>query len=354
MVNENFDKEKTIAEIMQSLETDERLATYFQQFNAVSVANFINAYAHKKVMWLQFGASFKEIQSRRDTEWIDLAFEHLEIIQQKKLFDAQCLWRAEQLIINEVEICYDFVLWRDDILNCPFIEPISEDDIKLYLEFFKTNADDDFNDWQNYIEIKEAYHNEKNSKMNFPEWYSFCIARKGGSHLLSLPDFKEVQEKIYLDECSKTHNPEKEKARADWELNGDKRPWIGNTYEPKFLEWFVKTYDTPTDYSYYKATQKGKIQKEEGYYTALISKLVRADEPIPILANMNWKEALQEAYFSYKAKKVVEYLPVAFEQYTLKRDLNINPHDDLLATDDFRNKLYGWINTGKKMLGEID
>lgn len=354
MVNENFDREKTIAEIMQSLKTDERLATYFQQFNTVSVDNFINAYAHKKVIWLEFGASFKEIQSRRDTEWIDLAFEHLEIIQQQKLFDAQCLWRAEQLIINEVEICFDFVLWRDDILNCPFIEPISEDDIKLYLEFLNTDADDDFDDWQNYKEIKEAYHNEEDSKMEFPEWYSFCIARKGGSHLLSLPNIKGMREDIYLDVWQKKPDPEKEKSRADWELNGDKRPWIGNTYEPKFLEWFVKTYETPTDYGYYKVMQKGKMKRDEDYYIALVSKLVRADEPIPVSANIDWKEALQEAYFSYKAKKVAEYLPVAFEQYTIQKDLNINPHDDLLATDDFRNKLYGWINIGKEMLGEND
>lgn len=354
MVNENFDVEKTIAEIIQSLETDERFATYFQQFNDVSVANFINAYAHKKAMWLELGESFMEIQSRRDTEWIDLAYEHLEIIQQHKLFEAQCLWRAEQLIINEVEICFDFVLWRDDILNCPFIEPISKDDIKLYLEFLNTGAEDDFNDWQNYEKIKDAYHHEEDSSINFPKWYRFCIERKRGSHLLSLLDIKKVHEEIYLDAWRKIGYAEKEKARADWELNGDKRPWIGNIYEPQFLDWFVKTYESPTDYSYYKAMQKGKIQKEEDYYTSLVCKLVRADEPIPVSTNADWKEALQDAYFSYEAKKIVEYLPVAFEQYTLKRNLNINPHDDLLATDDFRNQLYGWINIGKKILGVID
>ena len=141
MVNEDFDREKTLAEVTQSLKTDERITDYFKQFNKLSVDIFINAYAHKKTIWLECGAAFKEIQFRRDTEWIDLAFEHLENIQHKKLFDAQCLWRAEQLTISEVEICYNFSLWGDDVLNCPFIEAISEDDIKLYLEFLNSDGD---------------------------------------------------------------------------------------------------------------------------------------------------------------------------------------------------------------------
>lgn len=354
MVNESFDREKTIQDIIQSLRTDERLTSYFDQFNPLSVFNFINTYAHKKAMWLEFGKSLLEIQSRRDTEWIDLAFEHLKNIQQQKLFETQCLWRAEQLTINEVEICYDFMLWEDDVLNCPFIDPISEDDINLYIEFLNTGEDDDFNRWQDYNDIKEAYHNDGNSKIDFPEWYSFCIARKGGSHLLSLPNIKEDKEEFYLEAYRKRPNPEKEKLQADWELNADKRPSIGSTFEPKFLEWFVKTYETPDDYNYYKVMQKEEMKEDEDYYIELVGKLVRADEPIPISANANWKEALEDAYFSYRNKKVIEYLPLAFEHYTIQKDLNINQQDNLLAKNTLRKQIIESINIGKKMCGETD
>jgi hypothetical protein len=41
-------------------------------------------------------------------KWIGLASKYLEIIQQKKLFDIQCLWRAEKLELKEISICYQF------------------------------------------------------------------------------------------------------------------------------------------------------------------------------------------------------------------------------------------------------
>ena len=355
MANENFDREKTTADIIQALKTDERFTTYFQQFNTMSVESFINSYAHKKTSWLEFGAPFKEIKSRKDTEWIDLAFEHLKVIQQKKLFDAQCLWRAEQLTINEVEICYDFSIWENDILNCPFVESVSEDDINLYQYFLNSNADeDDFNDWQNYDDIKEAYHNEENANINFPEWYAFCIARKGGSGLLALPNIKEENEEYYLSAWRNQPNPEREKLQAEWELNFDKRPSIDSIYETKFLDWFVKTYETPADYTYYKVMQSESMMEDEDYYMELIGKLLRADEPIPVSANMDWKDALNEAYSNYRVKKIIAYLPLAYEQYSMQRDLNIYTHNDLLAKDELRKQILNHIAIGKKLLGEAD
>ncbi len=304
---------------------------------------------------MEFGVSFKEIKSRKDTQWIDLAFEHLKIIQQKKLFDAQCLWRAEQLTINEVEICYDFSIWENDILNCPFIESVSEDDINLYQDFLNSNADeDDFIDWQNYDDIKEAYHNEESANINFPEWYAFCIARTGGSGLLALPNIKEEIEDYYLSAWRNQPNPEREKLQAEWELNFDKRPSIDSIYENKFLDWFVKTYETPADYSYFKVMLSEAMMEDEDYYMELIGKLLRADEPIPVSANMDWKDALNEAYSNYSVKKIIAYLPLAYEQYSMQRDLNIYTHNDLLAKDGLRKEILNHIAIGKKLLGETD
>ena len=45
-------------------------------------------------------------------------------------------------------------------------------------------------------------------------------------------------------------------------------------------------------------------------------------------------------------------MPVAFEQYTMKKALNINSCEDLLATDHLRNRLYDQISIGKKLVDE--
>ena len=43
-------------------------------------------------------------------KWIDSTFRHFEIILQKKLCDAQCLWRAEMTEYDGVKLWADFII----------------------------------------------------------------------------------------------------------------------------------------------------------------------------------------------------------------------------------------------------
>ena len=60
--------------------------------------------------------------------------ERLKEILQKKLFDMQCLWRAEKIIIPEINVSSDFRYWEANIFNCPFIEPVTENEIEIILK----------------------------------------------------------------------------------------------------------------------------------------------------------------------------------------------------------------------------
>ncbi len=69
-----------------------------------------------------YGKRYANNEEQHGIKWVSKVSDHLQYIQQKKLFDAQCLWRAEQLDIPDIQICYDFMIWEKDILNCPFID----------------------------------------------------------------------------------------------------------------------------------------------------------------------------------------------------------------------------------------
>jgi hypothetical protein len=91
------------SEVEQTLRTEPRFVNFFQGYNATSVENFIRSYKWLKAFILQHGNRWLEKEEQESLKWINAAQKHLGYIQQKKLFDAQCLWRAEQLTIPEIE-----------------------------------------------------------------------------------------------------------------------------------------------------------------------------------------------------------------------------------------------------------
>ncbi len=179
------------------------------------------------------------------------------------------------------------------------------------------------------------------------------LHRAGGSQLLSLPNIKEEIEESCL-QVLREHNSsmrnglQKEPERTE----EDKRPNMENFYDPKFFGWFVKTFDSPKDYSFYKAMESESFMEIEERYTGIVSALLRAEEPIPISANLDWKEGLVEAHNKYRVKKIVEHLPSAYEQIKLERDLNIQNITNVIAENSLRQLMMRNIANGKRLLGE--
>ena len=161
-INEALDEKELKKQWRKEIEENEAMQNYFKSFNSSSVKSFIDNYINNKMGWMRFGDFYKEKAEREASQWIELAHEHLQAILQKKLFDIQCLWRAEQVQLEGVEICFDFTIWEKEIWNCPFIEPITAKDIVMYSDYLQTaelQLHDcyDLNEWQNYEEIKESY-----------------------------------------------------------------------------------------------------------------------------------------------------------------------------------------------------
>src|ERR1051325_4459109 len=102
-------------EIKAELQQNEKLKAFLEGAYPDSRAEFIDAYAAEKVNWLDWGPKFKEWLEKEDLQWVEDATDRLKEIQQKKLFDAQCLWRAEKLEIPEIKVTYDFYTWEGDI-----------------------------------------------------------------------------------------------------------------------------------------------------------------------------------------------------------------------------------------------
>lgn len=353
----------------EELMANKDIQEFFRKFNPDSVTRFIEHYLNYKTIWHQHGENYLKWQDDEESKWIDAANEHLPNIQQKKLFDLQCLWRAEKITLPGVDICYDFQIWESNILQCPFIDPITADEVELYQEYLlQENAELEnelhysYISWQSYNELKAAY-NTGNDRHNFPEWYDFYNSRKGTGVYMSLPDIRGEKEQRYHDvglgldpkreEAVKSirevlTNPEKE--RKDKEG----LPYL-DTYCKATMYNFVHSFEDKLTKRYYKAYEWFlRNETDQDDVMEVVEMLLDAGEMVPIEGHYDWQEALFKAGKKYKARMIAESMPEAFAQYQLQQSMNIMPptKELLLNLDVVKQTLIKDILNGRKELGE--
>ena len=344
-------------EIKAEMEANTAMQAYFKQFASYSVATFIDCYARDKKWWINYGKRNVDKKEYHSIKWVTKAADHLATIQQKKMFDMQCLWRAEKINIPQVQLCYDFKIWEKDILNCPFLEPVNEDDIHLYAQYLQSDnaIDDDENgrwsidEWQDYDEIKNAYNNE-DADRNFPEWYDFYNSRRGTGVYMILPDIRGEKEEFYMElarkeERSKNPQPPYIPENYLWYTDVEKRDWFIKTFETKEIQEFYAAYEW--------SQRNAGLREDLEYY---LYTLYEADEPVAMEANMDWAEAIKRTAIKYRNQKIAEALPQAWEQYMLNIQMGIAfENERKFTTKDTIRKIYEeGIIKSRKLNGELE
>ncbi len=346
---------------LEEIKANESAMEYLSSFDADSVVSFIESYALKKTYWMSKEYDYAKWNEEEAAKWHEEGWRCLKEIQQKKLFDLQCLWRANQIELEGVEICYDFEIWERDILNCPCLPDITEDEVELYVQFLQSfnYEEHQFNlleGWQSYTELKEAYHND-NADTNFPEWYDFYNGRKGTSLYLSLPDIRGEQEEAYEAlwfERDKEENPPSQQTSRPY----DNRPII-SYWDAEHLMWFVETFEDQSTQEYFEANKELSWDSEyidgyDGNVSEIVEQLKDANEIIPIRAHYDYRIALKRALDSFERKQISEALPIVYEQYLMRKEMGLTFAG--LEADHYiyeiRNEEYERIKKGRELSGD--
>ncbi|MEP7170139.1 MAG: hypothetical protein ABI855_12270, partial [Bacteroidota bacterium] len=132
-------KNRVYQAVKKDLETNPKYKEFFSRFRADSIPAFINKIASDKASLEINGNAQKKLETGRILDPKDRAEKGLWEIQQKKLFIQQCLWRAEKAELPEIKVCHDFQYWEHNIKNCPFLEPVTEDEVELYIGYILTD-----------------------------------------------------------------------------------------------------------------------------------------------------------------------------------------------------------------------
>lgn len=313
-------KEEFYRKTVQELQTEERFVNYFKQFEPKSVETFIKNYASRKVIWYDVGESMRKYRKSKQAQWQENCFKALIHIQQKKLFDAQCLWRAGKAKFEGIDICYDFKYWDNHIIACPVIPPVSQEEIDFFFRYLReTSFEGPFDNrilFQEHDEILKSYRMLDDGWAYIP-WYRFCDEELGTYSYLELPDVMGEKEEFYMqlhrDDYQKKNRKEIDERNAAYL---EQLPYL-SYYEDNFVENFIKENESPAYYRLY-VEHKRFIQKSDRldtpqYHLGLLQEI--PGNFMPVEPADDWTIAVSATYERYRRECLMEEMPRAYKLY---------------------------------------
>lgn len=354
-----IDRQELITEIEHELRTHPRYKEFFNKYHPRSVELFINQYKLQKASLIEFGEMYSRMEEQRTLKYAEIAYNKLWEIQQKKLFNLQCQWRAEQIQLPGIEISYDFMHWEKKITECSLISQISENEYDLYREFilsggFEIESLYDSH-WQDYDVYKQE-HTDASEGSTKPEWYEFYDNRMGTGALMSLPDIRGEKELFYI-KLQRNHerenNPEKFVPKED----PDKRPSL-KYYDNKVVEEFVEKFEDARINQYHRAVKENK--KINIHYD---DELNEAIETLNEAGNIdldyagNWRESILTTAKNYRIKCIYDTFESAYNNYLKRLQMGIGfeplySEDNIQFVDSIIASYKNRILKGRALNGE--
>ncbi len=319
----------------EELVNDENLKRYIEKFRSHSPINFesfVFQIIEKKLHLINCQSLFisrkdytPDIRYRKEAE------RTIEWIQQKKLFNIQCLWRANQFEHPLLKCTYDFHFWEKHIHDCPFLEPVTQQEIQTMQIYLRSPNSEPLHfhhfmlSFQDYDELLETEGDDE-QYINMPDWYEFYDGYRGTGYLLKLPDLRgQQEERLRAISLAENKRKEKENPTSPQNTNIDTRPFfwmhdeVSNYFKLFEEDIFFKELNNISK------EESKKFEEEEDYeFDQALEILKEANEDIYIVGGKEWREAIKETALRYINKMVADDLDVLYEVDALFEELNIS------------------------------
>jgi hypothetical protein len=349
----------TVEQHAEHLRTHPSYQAEYAKYDAKGIDEFIDGYAKTKYEAFKERAFYQKEYEAHQTQFLMRAERYIDMILLKKLFNLQCLWRANKIKLPLIEACVDFDYWERNIRHCPFIPPITQEEIDICVAYLQNQIDLSDEECENYFPhgwldyekfknqlLVDRYEEDEEKRlppielpdeyscMRLPNFYTFWDAQQDTEHLIDLEDVRGKKEEKYVEESRRLYRENRRKA-LEAEGKTD-TPYVYKDYLPT-LHGYHHTYPdfieaTEDDESkellknYYHYFPKFDEDDAEKDYNFLKSFL---DEPIAMIAHEDWRFSMKISVLWFKQCKAVEVLPYIYDTYLMEFDRDM-PAEQLI------------------------
>lgn len=344
---------QTKARIIAEMEQNEQHKDLFSQYSSHSVKLFIENYAGHQANLEAYGDFTKYQERKLMNEWQTGAWDCLEQIQNKKLFDIGLRWLAEEVRdLPEIELTIDFNSVSDHLLDYEGIPDITKEEVDFFIQYLHTDIEEMliFSPNAEFHDFDELQENYKKYQATEIEYYDYHNTYTGNHSLLSLPNIRREKEREYMT-LGASQNNEKKKGRSTPSVAKDERPYLFTDEDEliKFARNFkhLKTASFIADYS---SWQENQIDTSYTWAIAYLKGIY--PENVTISTDTPWHEALFSAAVKHKKAKICEILPLVYQEYLMKRNSGIQISPPAESSSDAYDWYRNFILKGREIKGE--
>lgn len=314
-----FDPKAFVREMLK----DEHAQAFFKKFDVKpdGIKDFLTYYSKHKAKVIDKGDDFTRHIHKMAEVHKEMAWKAYGAILSRKLFILQCRWRAEQLILKDLAISYDFWYWGYDPYCCPFIDEVTAEELELMKAFLLQPAfrrwDLELHDnWQNYEKYVEPADKDISLRTDYPSWFAYCDAHGTDPDWCSLPDIRGQKEQAYMKaardskKTSKAADAPKEETKKSLHYNdkdlmaAELADLLGDTTTAQYIR---------DKYDCRKGQLYPDVDVAQMYFEAFHT------EEFPVQANENWGEGLVMASDQFFARRAAAALEETHEEYLYRK-----------------------------------
>src|ERR1035437_1315981 len=257
LVIKEMELRNRIEETKNRLMTEPEIQKYFDDFHPYYLESFIDHYAYAKENLLTQGPSYVRNNFNHEYQFMLLGTEALRAILLKKLLLKMCEWSAGLIELEEIETSDDFVLWQDNNFNCPFLEPVTTEELKIYKQYYNSSNYryyDSIHIDSTYWLVKRDYEKNDFSNSEEPEFSIIYDTIMGTTDRWLLPNIKIAKEDFYKSIYHKERMRKYYKDIEDGIIKApgtDKRAKI-DTNDNKLMEESIKKFESPQLLDYFR------------------------------------------------------------------------------------------------------
>jgi hypothetical protein len=392
------DKQQLVGKLLEVINAERKYDDFFSNYRADTIEHFKKDLANFKAEYIQDGAWYFKHKRELESAYYKKAEGMLWHIQQKKLFDLQCLWRAEKIQLPGVETTHDFSYWSVDIKRCPFLEPITESEADLLRQYVLSLSFEkpllDLYDWDDYEQFTEEHKGDPQS-LAMPEWYHYYNMHRGTESLMLLPDIRGEKEEPYMmtglrdlmdknqpvftetdivrkekksvqtDDAAEDNDDDNDDPppyqSAPLNFPGDRRPWIQIDRDTVFTD-FIKEFED-AKLHHIHAIRRRLDENNLPLFDHLeldnaMETLRPAGDHYPMEPWYRWREAVSRTARKFEQDRLSSEIPAAFDAYLLREKSQVTPFisrqekQEIKEAASLLKDKKQWILHGRKLKNE--
>jgi len=355
---------------LHRLKTNKAIQQFFSRYAGYSVEPFITSFVQLKEYWLSNGDEAKKRNEDFAVYFHKEARRALKEILRKKLLMKVCEWSAGLVELEGVEISADFHYWNEDVMNCPFLELITPQEIDLYKQHFSSHNFAQ-HDWicppYTYYFVKRDGGTNADSTSE-PEFSMFYDTYMGTSSYWLLPDIRCVKEryyrKIFDDDRMKKYHQDVAEGKIILPKQ-DHRPYF-KYYENKELEKFIERFESAEllnkyrEYTFDNKRNDEQISVEEERLNSAAELapyyMKKLGVHLPVEAADDYRVALKQTWDNYKQQQILKTIDTLYEDYLFRKQSGIGFERDEEQIKDLQERFIEYqrmeIREGRRLLGE--